>query len=151
MISYESYFTEELPSIIKSLKEEDNPSWGEMSSLEMLEHLRVAIEMCLDDIPREITTPEEKLEAFRRFLMSEKPFMQNAPKPAAFNDYPEKNGDINKRKMELLKAVVKMMAHFERYPEFSSIHPSFGRLNVDQWKQLHKKHFTHHFTQFGLV
>ena len=150
-MSYENYFAEELPLIIKPLSEETSAAWGEMSSLEMLEHLRVAVEMCLDDSPREITTPEEKLERFKRFLMSEKPFAQNAAKPEAFDSYPEKNGDINMRKMELLKAVVKMMAHFERYPEFSSIHPSFGRLNVGEWKHLHRKHFTHHLAQFGLV
>lgn len=151
MTDYDGFLLNDLPQIIEPLSEDKTPEWGEMTSLEMLEHLRVAVEMCLDDSPREITTPEERLEAYRRFLMSEKPFIENAPKPKEFDDYPKKNGDINERKMELIKAVKKMINHFESHPEFSSIHPSFGRLNVNEWKHLHKKHFTHHFTQFGLV
>jgi RIO-like serine/threonine protein kinase len=27
----------------------------------------------------------------------------------------------------------------------------YGDLNFDQWCQLHAKHFTHHFEQFGLI
>lgn len=151
MSEQQLYFTVQVPEILNKLNEDKNPAWGSMTALEMLEHLRVAIEMCLYDSPRNITTPEEKVETYKHFLMSEKPFMQNAPKPAEFDAYPKKNGDIKRRKLELLKALVKMLRHFEKDPEFSSIHPIFGRLNVEEWTQLHRKHFNHHFTQFGLV
>lgn len=145
------YFTVYVPEILNKLEEDKSPEWGSMTALEMLEHLRVAVEMCLDDSPRNITTPEEKLEAFRRFLISDKPLIQNAPKPVEFDTYPKKNGDIKRRKLELMKALVKMLSLFEKDPDFSSIHPIFGRLNVEEWIQMHRKHFNHHFTQFGLV
>jgi len=33
----------------------------------------------------------------------------------------------------------------------TALHPYYGNLNYEQWLLLHSKHFTHHFSQFGLM
>jgi oxepin-CoA hydrolase/3-oxo-5,6-dehydrosuberyl-CoA semialdehyde dehydrogenase len=50
-----------------------------------------------------------------------------------------------------MRSMVKALSHFEKNPKFSSTHPYFGELNVEEWLALHKKHLRHHLTQFGLV
>ena len=60
-------------------------------------------------------------------------------------------GDFEALKVNLLKAIVKMQVHFEKYPEHKAGHPNFGMLDVELWNYLHKKHILHHFTQFGIA
>lgn len=150
-MNYNSYFTHQVPELLKKLEASAEAQWGTMQVDEMLDHLGAGIAMSLDDGNRQITTPEDKLPTYKQFLMSDRPFGKNLPKPKAFDDYPKKNGDINTKKMQLMKAVVDMLVYFEKHPDHTAVHPSFGRLNVTEWKHLHKKHFTHHFNQFGVV
>jgi len=150
-MDYNTFFTREVPELLSKLDNMAVARWGSMKVDEMLDHLLAGIAISLKDVDRKITTPEDKLPAFRQFLMSDRPFGKNLPKPAAFDDYPKKNGDINTKKMQLMKEVMNMLSYFEKHPDHSAIHSSFGRLNVTGWKHLHKKHFTHHFNQFGVL
>jgi hypothetical protein len=40
---------------------------------------------------------------------------------------------------------------FENNPDLKTLHPYYGLLNAEGWQKLNHKHFTHHFTQFGLI
>ena len=150
-MDYDNFLTKDASAALAKLEANPKPEWGSMSAEEMVEHLIAAVKISLDDVPRKITTPEEKLEPFKKFLMSDRSFARDLPKPKEFDDYQAKNGDIKAKKTELLKCVKEMLQYFEKHPNHSSIHTSFGRLNVEEWKHLHKKHFTHHFQQFGLL
>ena len=150
-MSYEKYFENEVSPVLEKLKATSKPEWGSMNADQMVEHLIAGVSISLDDSPRKITTPEDKLPIFKKFLMSDRPFGRDLPKPKEFDNYPTKNGDINAKKTELLKRMQEMLQYFEKHPEHSSVHSSFGRLNVEEWKHLHWKHFTHHFLQFGLL
>jgi|SRR5690606_4467002 len=150
-MDYDTYFREEIEPVLGKLKAETKPVWGSMNAGQMVEHLIAAVAISMDDVPRKITTPEDKLEVFKKFLMSDRPMGKDLPKPKEFDDYPTKNGDINAKKTEFLNRVEEMLQYFEKHPEHSSIHSVFGRLNVEEWKHLHWKHFSHHFHQFGLL
>jgi oxepin-CoA hydrolase/3-oxo-5,6-dehydrosuberyl-CoA semialdehyde dehydrogenase len=41
--------------------------------------------------------------------------------------------------------------YFNENPDAVLMNPTFGELNKDEWEQFHKKHLTHHLTQFGLI
>ncbi|WP_417603399.1 DUF1569 domain-containing protein [Owenweeksia hongkongensis] len=150
-MGYNKYFRGEVAPVLAKLNADTKPEWGSMNAEEMVEHLIAGVSISMEDAPRKITTPEDKLEVFKKFLMSDRPFGKDLPRPKEFDDYPTKNGDINGKKVELLKRIEEMLQYFEKHPYHSAIHSSFGRLNVEEWKHLHKKHFTHHFLQFGLL
>ena len=40
---------------------------------------------------------------------------------------------------------------YETTKDLTHQHAYYGPLNFEQWKRLHSKHVTHHFTQFGLI
>jgi oxepin-CoA hydrolase/3-oxo-5,6-dehydrosuberyl-CoA semialdehyde dehydrogenase len=40
---------------------------------------------------------------------------------------------------------------FESNPDAKPTNVTFGELNKAEWDQFHKKHFTHHLTQFNLL
>lgn len=151
-MNYNNFFTIEVPEMMKKLTPTTPALWGQMTALEMLDHLRIGIELSLDSDPeRIIITPEDQIPSYQTFLMSEKPFGKNLPMPDAFRKFPKKNSDIDRMKIDLLKGLVKMLTYFERFPDHRAIHPNFGMLTAAQWRHLHKKHIDHHFRQFGIL
>lgn len=146
-------FEKDLDTYLTQLRANSQPRWGQMGVVEMLEHLRQGVEMSMESTERALVIPEEKISSYQRFLQSEKPFMRHAPKPADYNKYAEKveGEDIELAKIRLKEAVVKLHNFYKENPEFTAVHPNFGRLDVPLWLALHKKHFLHHFSQFGLL
>lgn len=145
------FFDTLVPQKLAELSAEAKPAWGTMGVLEMLDHLRIGVALSIENTEDEITTPEEKLPSYKRFLMSDRPFAEGLPKPDAYNRVQPKVGDLATMKANLLGELERMKTYFNENPEHSAVHPSFGNLNPEEWYQLHRKHFTHHFTQFGLL
>jgi hypothetical protein len=52
---------------------------------------------------------------------------------------------------ELLLEWIDFEDFFSEKPDRTQSHPYYGPLNYEQWIRLHSKHFTHHFSQFGLI
>ncbi len=151
MKDYHRFFSRDVPAMLSELQTDAKAQWGSMPVMEMPDHLRKGIVMSLEDRALEITTPEEHLPAYRRFLMSDKLFKKGSPMPEFYNSIKPYGGNLTELKAELMKTVKEMLDFFENNPGHTAVHPSFGRLNVTEWLQLHYKHFLHHFTQFGLV
>lgn len=145
------FFDTVIPQKLRELKAEVKPFWGTMDVIQMLDHLRIGVVLSMENVDDEIITPEEKLPAFKRFLMGDRPFAEGLPKPNAYNKVQPKEGDMEAMKSNLLEELQKMKAFFKVNPNHLAVHPSFGNLNPEEWYQLHIKHFTHHFTQFGLL
>ncbi len=140
-----------VPQKLKELTAEARPAWGEMNVVQMVDHLRIGVVLSIENIEDVISTPEERLPAYKHYLMSDKPFTEGLPKPEAYNTVPSLQGDLEEVKTKLLDELGRMTSFFEENPKHTAIHPNFGNLNPEEWCQLHKKHFTHHFTQFGLL
>lgn len=145
------FFNRTVPAELKKLNADDQPEWGSMSASEMLDHLAAGFRVSIENVDDKILTPEDKLPGYRKFLMSDRPFAPNLKAPEAYQKYVEPTGeDMEQAKVNFLKALVAMLSYFEKNPEHTAVHSSFGRLNNEEWLQLHRKHIKHHFTQFGL-
>ncbi len=151
-MNFELFFMQDVPSMLKNLKADSKAQWGSLSAPEMLDHLRRGIELSLkENLEVEIITPSEQIPAFQEFLKGARLFKKGSDIPKEYSLIPKFEGDFEARKINLLKALVKMQVHFEKHPDHMATHPNFGHLNVELWKYLHKKHILHHFTQFAIA
>ncbi len=138
---------------IENLKQGSTALWGTMTAQHMLEHLLLVLELSRGKFAVSIVTPPEKVEKVKRImLLSDAPLKRdfNAPflppglQPLIF-------GSFDEAKMGLLLEVDAYLHFWENNPDAKFSHPIFGELALSEWHLFHRKHFTHHFTQFGLM
>jgi len=146
-----SFFLIDFPAAIKLLNVDTSPAWGEMNATEMIDHLRKGFELSIVDKAYDIITPAKHLPKMKSFILSDKPMTMGATKPYSFDTMEPLNLNFEDTKVELMRSMIKALSHFEKNPNFTSIHPYFGELNVEEWLALHKKHLRHHLAQFGLI
>ena len=129
------------------------PRWGKMGVQQMIEHYTVDAVRCANGRLQldKIVTPPEKLEAFREFLMSDRPFKENTrnpllavdPRPLHFNTVQAAIGALQQELIFFFEA-------FTKNPRLITRNPIFGDLNFEQNVQLLYKHALHHLRQFGV-
>jgi oxepin-CoA hydrolase/3-oxo-5,6-dehydrosuberyl-CoA semialdehyde dehydrogenase len=142
------------PTLIGRLQAETPPLWGLMSAQHMLEHLYLVLRMGsgkLLNIP--IVTPPEKIPKRQDFLMSEVPMPREFKAPLLPKEgvLPLEFPDIATAKQALIQEIEDFYAYFEAHPQAELPHPVFGMLDFEKWEMMQRKHFTHHFTQFGML
>ena len=137
--------------ILENLDEKKSASWGKMTPQRMIEHLSDCIYMSCGIGNHELLIPEEKIKGMQDFLYSEKEMPQNIQVPFAKENTPLRNTDIELALDEFTMAWVDFEEMYSEDPQKTALHPYYGNLNYEQWLLLHSKHFTHHFTQFGLM
>ena len=137
--------------ILENLDEKKSASWGKMTSQRMIEHLSDCIYMSCGIGNHELLIPEEKIKGMQAFLISDKEMPQNIQVPFAKENTPLRNTDIELALDEFTMAWVDFEEMYSEDSKKTALHPYYGNLNYEQWLLLHSKHFTHHFTQFGLV
>jgi len=59
--------------------------------------------------------------------------------------------NIQKAKEAFLEAWDEYEAYFKENPKAETPNAVFGNLDKDHWDLLNRKHFNHHFEQFGLI
>jgi hypothetical protein len=146
------YLDKQVPLLIEVIKEDSKPVWGSMTALEMLEHLIITLKFSQGKIDVATVTSPNQYDGIKAFLLSDQSF----PKHAKF---PITDEELGKWKIDSLSiAKVKLMEEIEVYlkfvkeqPEFLVNHPYAGPMSSNELVVFHKKHFTHHFTQFGLI
>ena len=149
-----SFFSADLESFLSllgKLDTSDTPKWGTMSTQRMVEHLTDGINMSMGYSNFKLEIPEDRVSKMILFLESDKPMAQNIQVSFAKPDTPLRNLDLDEAIDEFTLAWVDFEELYENSPEFAALHPYYGKLNYDQWLRLHSKHFTHHFSQFGLI
>ena len=137
--------------ILENLDEKKSASWGKMTPQRMIEHLSDCIYMSCGIGNHELLIPEEKIKGMQAFLYSEKEMLQNILVPFAKENTPLRNTDIELAIDEFTMAWVDFEEMYSEDSKKTALHPYYGNLNYEQWLLLHSKHFTHHFTQFGLM
>ena len=137
--------------ILENLDEKKSASWGKMTPQRMIEHLSDCIYMSCGIGNHELLIPEEKIKGMQAFLISDKEMPQNIQVPFAKENTPLRNTDIELALDEFTMAWVDFEEIYSEDSKKTALHPYYGNLNYEQWLLLHSKHFTHHFTQFGLV
>ena len=137
--------------ILENLDENKVASWGKMTPQRMLEHLSDGIFMSCGMGNHELLISEEKIKGMQAFLVSDKEMLQNIQVPFAKENTPLRNSDIELALDEFTMALVDFEEMYSEDPKKTALHPYYGNLNYEQWLLLHSKHFTHHFTKFGLM
>ena len=151
-MNHHAFFNVDVPQLLGSLESTTPNLWGSMNAVQMLDHLIAGTRlfMAKKEVPLEV--PEEKLDRYKAFLMSDKNFMEGAPKPEPYKGYEGRAGeDMRHLKEEFLKVLTAFDLQTQTDPDFWCIHPSFGKLNAEETRQLQYKHIRHHFQQFGLM
>lgn len=138
---------------LSKLSVDTKPVWGKMSSQHMVEHLIQSVQLSNGKmVLSECMTPDDRLPLMKKILMSKRPLPKNFVntvigaelKPLVYSDL---NESVEALKQEL-QSIDKF---FDEKPDSKPMNPTFGQLNKEEWNQFHKKHFEHHFTQFGLL
>ncbi len=142
----------DLISKADTLTPDQEAAWGKMTPQHMIEHLAMTFSISSKKSNIQIYTPENKLPAMKAFLMSDAPIPRNTVSPAVGEDLlPLKYDSLDMAVAHLNKNVSAFFKFFEADPEAKLTNPAFGDLSFDEWLQFHKKHVTHHFTQFNLI
>ena len=152
MTNHQTFFRSEVPEILSRLKPDQKPKWGEMNASEMVDHILAGMKLFLSKTETELETPAEYLPKYKAFLMSDKGFKPGAKKPLDYRNYESSSlDDLEALKHEFFEQLVEFDKITSTDAAFWSFHPSFGKLNAEETRQLNYKHIRHHFRQFGLM
>lgn len=140
-------------SSLDKLSEQTKPLWGIMTPQHMIEHLIAAVQMSNGKVEfKECMNPEKKLPVLKKILMSPRPLPKNFVNTVIGEGLkPLLLPNLDNAKKNLKEELNNFYKYFESNPSAKPLNPTFGPLNKEEWAQFHKKHFTHHFTQFGLI
>ena len=149
----ENFLRTRLVRYLQQLDPATPPKWGKMSVQQMIEHyagdaVRNASGRLEFD---KIVTPQERLPAYRDFMMSDRPFKENTRNPLLreepaslrFNTVQAAIGALQQELIFFFEA-------FTKNPLLITRNPIFGDLNFEQNVQLLHKHALHHLRQFGV-
>ena len=59
--------------------------------------------------------------------------------------------NLDMAKEALLNSLKEFQIYYRENPHAQHYHTKFGMLNKEMWELFQRKHFTHHFEQFGLI
>lgn len=143
---------EEVRAKLVTLKLDDRPVFGKMNCQQMIEHLSKVTQIANGNWPLDVYVSEDKSARRKPFLDTENElqigfkasFLSEEPKKAMFNSI---EGSID----DLIRQLERFVTVFNEDKNRTVVHPFFGELDFEYWKKFQVKHFTHHFTQFGLV
>lgn len=131
---------------------EQTPLWGKMSAQHMVEHLALTLQVSNGKLTVECINAPEKLATLRKILLSERPLPKGFINPVIGEGLFElKYNSLEESILALKNEVVDYEKFFEANSSVLLIHPIFGPSNKSEWDIFHRKHFTHHLKQFGLL
>ena len=148
------FISDNLEAIIfhlDQIQDDTKPLWGKMSAQQIIEHLTDGVLTSSGKKIVECPYSGEKLERSRFFLMSDEPMPKNFKAHFVDDNAGLRNESFELAVDEFVEAWVDFEDHCLDNPEIQHIHPVFGQLNLEEWRWMHRKHITHHFTQFGVV
>jgi len=143
-----------LKACLANLTEDTKPLWGTMSPQQMVEHLEYSTRVSSGDIQDfEIATPQKVLEKVHATLYNYDKMPREFPAPTQLEEALKtaKYPDLATAKEQLLEAYDDYIEFFKMHPEAELKNIVFGNLNRYDWHLFHRKHFNHHFEQFGLL
>ena len=125
-----------------------------MTPQHMLEHLEWTLKIATGEIIiKEITTPEEKLEKVQESLYNYEAIPRAYQHPLLKKGERENlvHSNLDEAKQALLEIYDNYLLFFKENPGTITRHPVFGDMDASLWKLLNRKHFNHHFEQFGIL
>lgn len=137
---------------LSNLHTDSKPVWGKMSAQHMIEHLLFSLRISNGKLSVGCFVPEERWSTMKKVLMSDRSLPKNFINPIiGENLLPLEFENLHHAKENLIKEFSDFAGYFKENPAATFLNPTFGELNGIEWMQFHKKHFQHHFEQFGLL
>ena len=139
---------------LNQLTENHQAKWGMMTPQHMIEHLEMGLKIAVEEITDfEVATPEKYLDKVQETLYNYEKMPRNFEMPLMKKGALEelRYEDLNQAKSALMDAYEKFESYFKQHPSAVTKNAVFGALNFFEWKLLNRKHFNHHFEQFGLI
>jgi oxepin-CoA hydrolase/3-oxo-5,6-dehydrosuberyl-CoA semialdehyde dehydrogenase len=147
-----AFLKNEFVFLVNKLKGDEKGRWGKMNTQQMVEHVTGFFKVSTEKIHFPLTTPLEHLPKYKEFLLSDKEFRENTKAPVLPEEpLPLHYSSMKEAMDELKKSVDDFFDFFKGDASKTTLHPAFGKLNFDEWVQLHHKHVIHHLKQFGLM
>jgi hypothetical protein len=138
--------------LLENLRSETKQLWGKMSAQHMVEHLILAVRTSNGKLNVGCFNPPEKWPALKKFMMSSRPLPREFINPIIGENLISLEYEtLAETKNVLMLEVEAYYKYFEENPDGKLLNPTFGELNKEEWDVFHEKHFTHHFTQFGII
>ena len=147
--------TKEIQKILNNLTENSERKFGLMTPQLMVEHLEEVLrngfgQLNPSDFPE---IPADKLELLQDWIYTNQKIRPGAQYPLL------KDGEmpvlrfknLDQAKEKLIETLKEYLIYYRENPLVEHYHPRFGMLNKEMMELFHRKHFTHHFEQFGLV
>ncbi len=137
---------------LHQLSADQKGNWGIMTPQHMVEHLIVSTKMSNGGLHIPCRLPAEMIPKYRAFLLESDGEMEKGIKAGGIDGlldlrYPSLDVAIEKLESE----IDKFHAYFAANPDAKIENPVLAEIGYADWKIFHKKHYTHHFKQFGLV
>jgi hypothetical protein len=137
---------------LEGLKPDQKALWGKMTARHMVEHLIFTVQMSNGKLKVQCSNPPEKLVVLKNFLLSSRPFPKLFVNPVIGTELVIlKYADIEEAEKKLKEELLDYNTCFIQNPDAKLTHMIFGELNKEEWDIVHRKHFTHHLAQFGLI
>ncbi len=140
-------------ALTQNLKPETTPLWGTLVAQQMIEHMSDTMMISIGVINVRVYTEFDKVEKIKQlFIDSDMPLRKNFKAPVFRGDgITFRNNNLQVAIEELSNYVEKFISYYIANEDAKHNHPVFGLFAKKDWEQFHGKHFTHHFSQFGLV
>jgi hypothetical protein len=148
----QKFFTAEYIGLVKKLKGNEKPQWGQLSAQGMIEHMTDSIGIAWGRIKEPMVTKPEFLEKAKSFAMSDKEFKPNTKNTLmAETPAPLRHSTIDDATHELENEIFLFLSYYDFNPEATVQNPFYGELNYKEWLHLLHKHAVHHLKQFSVL
>lgn len=145
------YLTSTVPTLLKKLSAEQEPTFGLMTAQHMLEHLIVVTKTSIKDMgpaPDELT---DKQKGFMKYVTSGAE-MKHRPSDKTKADLPDlRLESMAKAQEELINAIKRFQSDLEQRADKAYYNPLMGVLQPEEMTSFHARHYEYHLEkQFGL-
>ncbi len=119
----------------------------------MVEHLEYFMQMAMGKIETDITTPEKYMERTQESLFNYRHLPKDFKHPLLRKEALEdlRFDSLEAAKDALLSSIDAYQVFFKENPGIETANTVFGMMDKQLWDLLNRKHFNHHFEQFGLL
>ncbi|MFS4466206.1 hypothetical protein [Maribacter sp. 2210JD10-5] len=143
---------QEIKERIAKLSESTPRKFGKMTAQHIVEHLTFSVMFSNGKMPQELIVSEESAKETKEyFIKHDNDFEAGFKTPMLGEEPPEYFfNNLEEAKDNLLVSIEDFHNFFKENPTEKPINPIMGYLNYEEWIILHKKHFKHHFHQYGI-
>ncbi len=147
--------TKSIQKILNGLTENSERKFGMMPPQMMVEHLEEVLRngfgsLESSDFPE---IPADKIELLQDWIYTDQKIRPGAKYPLLKEgEEPQlRFKNLTEAKEKLIETLKEFLIYYRENPTAEHFHPRFGMLDKEMMELFHRKHFTHHFEQFGLI